>query len=255
MSSAGTLIRRMREIMAEGNQKNVPQHVAIIMDGNGRWAKKRFLPRNAGHTQGSKRVEEICREAYNLGIKYLTIYAFSTENWARPADEVGALMKILRNYLKESIKKATENNMRVRVIGDRSALDQDILESIEKLEKVSQENTGLNFQIALNYGSRDEMIRAMRRLVADYREGKFEQGQLTETLFSSYLDTCDIPDPDLLIRTSGEERLSNFLLWQSAYTEFYFPEVLWPDFDKNELKKAIEQYTKRERRYGGIKEE
>lgn len=233
----------------------MPQHVAIIMDGNGRWAKKRFLPRNAGHTQGSRRVEEICREAWQIGIKYLTLYAFSTENWSRPEEEVRALLKILRNYLKESIKKATENNMRVRVIGDRSRLDADIRESIERLEEVSAANTGLNFQIALNYGSRDEMMRAVRRLLSDYDKGAITQEQLTEKVFSGYLDTCDIPDPDLLIRTSGEERLSNFLLWQCAYTEFYFPEVLWPDFDKNELKKAVEEYTRRDRRYGGIKGE
>ncbi len=241
--------------MAQEKQLKVPQHVAIIMDGNGRWAKKRFLPRNAGHTQGSRRVEEICREAWQIGIKYLTLYAFSTENWSRPEEEVRALLKILRNYLKESIKKATENNMRVRVIGDRSRLDADIRESIERLEEVSAANTGLNFQIALNYGSRDEMMRAVKRLMSDYDKGAITQEQLTEKVFSGYLDTCDIPDPDLLIRTSGEERLSNFLLWQCAYTEFYFPEVLWPDFDKNELKKAVEEYTRRDRRYGGIKGE
>ena len=241
--------------MAQEKQLKVPQHVAIIMDGNGRWAKKRFLPRNAGHTQGSRRVEEICREAWQIGIKDLTLYAFSTENWSRPEEEVRALLKILRNYLKESIKKATENNMRVRVIGDRSRLDADIRESIERLEEVSAANTGLNFQIALNYGSRDEMMRAVRRLLSDYDKGAITQEQLTEKVFSGYLDTCDIPDPDLLIRTSGEERLSNFLLWQCAYTEFYFPEVLWPDFDKNELKKAVEEYTRRDRRYGGIKGE
>lgn len=241
--------------MAQEKQLKIPQHVAIIMDGNGRWAKKRFLPRNAGHTQGSKRVEEICRAAHELGVKYLTIYAFSTENWSRPEDEVSALMKILRNYLKESIKKATENNMRVRVIGDRGRLDEDIRQSIQQLEEVSAANTGLNFQIALNYGARDEMLRAMRRLVADYREGRFEQEQLDEQLFSSYLDTAGIPDPDLLIRTSGEQRLSNFLMWQCAYTEFYFPEVLWPDFDKKELEKAIEEYTRRDRRFGGVKDD
>lgn len=234
---------------------NVPRHIAIIMDGNGRWAKKRFLPRNMGHTQGSKRVEEICRAAYDLGVKYLTIYAFSTENWSRPKDEIDALMKILRNYLKESIKKSMDNNMRVRVIGDRTKLDKDIQESIQKLEEVSKNNTGLNFQIALNYGSRDEMIRAMKRIALDIKEGRMEIEQIDEELFKEYLDTKDIPDPDFLIRTSGEERISNFLLWQCAYTEFYFPEVLWPDFDKNELRKAIAQYTNRDRRFGGIREE
>lgn len=234
---------------------NVPRHIAIIMDGNGRWAKKRFLPRNMGHTQGSKRVEEICRAAYDLGVKYLTIYAFSTENWTRPKEEIDTLMKILRNYLKESIKKATDNNMRVRVIGDRDKLDKDIQKSIERLEEVSKNNTGLNFQIALNYGSRDEMIRAMRKMMTDVKEGKVSIEQIEETLFEQYLDTKDIPDPDFLIRTSGEERMSNFLLWQCAYAEFYFPEVLWPDFDKNELIKAVTQYTNRDRRFGGVREE
>lgn len=232
----------------------IPRHVAIIMDGNGRWAKKRLMPRNYGHMQGSKRVEEICRAAYDLGIKYLTIYAFSTENWSRPQDEVDALMKILRNYLAESVKKATDNNMRVRVLGDRTKLDKDIVKSIEELEAVSAENTGLNFQIALNYGSRDEMLRAMRRLAKDCVDGKVNPDDITDEVYGAYLDTKDIPDPDLLIRTSGEERLSNFLLWQLAYAEFYFPEVLWPDFDKNELKKAVEAYTKRDRRFGGVKE-
>ena len=233
----------------------IPQHIAIIMDGNGRWAKLKRMPRNYGHMQGSKRVEDICRAAHELGVKYLTIYAFSTENWSRPADEVKALMKILRDYLKESVKKASENNMRVRVIGDRERLDEDIRASIEHLEEVSAGNTGLNFQIALNYGGRDEMLRAIRKIAAECKDGVLSVDDIDEKLFSSYLDTSDIPEPDFLIRTSGEQRLSNFLLWQTAYSEFYFPEVLWPDFDKKELKKAIEEYTKRDRRFGGIKEE
>ena len=233
----------------------IPQHIAIIMDGNGRWAKQKRMPRNYGHMQGSKRVEDICRAAHELGVKYLTIYAFSTENWSRPADEVKALMKILRDYLKESVKKASENNMRVRVIGDRERLDEDIRASIEHLEKVSSGNTGLNFQIALNYGGRDEMLRAIRKIAADCKDGELSVEDIDEKLFASYLDTSDIPEPDFMIRTSGEQRLSNFLLWQTAYSEFYFPEVLWPDFDKKELKKAIEEYTKRDRRFGGIKEE
>lgn len=233
----------------------IPQHIAIIMDGNGRWAKQKRMPRNYGHMQGSKRVEDICRAAHELGVKYLTIYAFSTENWSRPADEVKALMKILRDYLKESVKKASENNMRVRVIGDRERLDEDIRASIEHLEEVSAGNTGLNFQIALNYGGRDEMLRAIRRIATECKDGQLSVEDIDEKLFSSYLDTSDIPEPDFMIRTSGEQRLSNFLLWQTAYSEFYFPEVLWPDFDKKELKKAIEEYTKRDRRFGGIKEE
>ncbi len=233
----------------------IPQHIAIIMDGNGRWAKQKRMPRNYGHMQGSKRVEDICRAAHELGVKYLTIYAFSTENWSRPADEVKALMKILRDYLKESVKKASENNMRVRVIGDRERLDEDIRASIEHLEEVSAGNTGLNFQIALNYGGRDEMLRAIRRIATECKDGQLSIEDIDEKLFASYLDTSDIPEPDFMIRTSGEQRLSNFLLWQTAYSEFYFPEVLWPDFDKKELKKAIEEYTKRDRRFGGIKEE
>lgn len=241
--------------MAVEKPMKIPAHVAIIMDGNGRWAKRRFLPRNAGHSQGSRRVEEICRAAWDMGIKYLTIYAFSTENWSRPKDEIDALMKILRNYLKESIKKSTDNNMRVRVLGDRNRLPEDIQDSILKLEQVSAKNTGLNFQIALNYGSRDEMLRAMKHMLADYKEGIFSLEELTEEKVQTYLDTRDIPDPDLLIRTSGEQRLSNFLLWQCAYSEFYFPEVLWPDFDKKELIKAVEQYTGRDRRFGGVGEE
>ena len=231
---------------------NVPQHIAIILDGNGRWAKKRMMPRNYGHAQGSKTVEQICEDAWNLGIKYLTVYAFSTENWKRPEKEVNALMKLLRSYLKDCIKRTTKNNMRVRVIGDKTGLSDDIRQAIEELEQVSSVNTGLNFTIAINYGSRDEMRRAMVRMVGDVESGKVASADITEELFNSYLDTWDIPDPDLLIRTSGEQRLSNFLLWQLAYTEFLFMDVLWPDFNRNELVRAIRQYNGRERRFGGI---
>ena len=211
-----------------------------------------MMPRNYGHAQGSKTVEQICEDAWNLGIKYLTVYAFSTENWKRPQKEVDALMKLLRSYLKDCIKRTTKNNMRVRVIGDKTGLSQDIREAIEELERVSAVNTGLNFTIAINYGSRDEMRRAMVRMMKDVEEGKIKSEDVTEELFNSYLDTGDIPDPDLLIRTSGEQRLSNFLLWQLAYTEFVFMEVLWPDFNRNELVRAIRQYNGRERRFGGI---
>ena len=233
----------------------IPQHVAIILDGNGRWAKRRGMPRNFGHTQGAKNVEIICREAWNLGIKYLTVYAFSTENWSRPKEEVGALMKLLRNYMKNCIKTAEKNHMRVRVIGDTSKLDEDIQESIYRLEESSKDQDGLNFQIAINYGSRDEMLRGMKKMLTDYREGQFELSELDEEKFESYLDTCEIPAPDLLIRTSGELRLSNYLLWQLAYSELYFTDGPWPDFTKEELVKAIEDYNKRDRRYGGVKEE
>lgn len=233
----------------------VPQHVAIILDGNGRWAKKKNMPRNYGHAQGSKNVERICETAYKMGIKYLTVYAFSTENWNRPAEEVNALMKLLRNYMKTCLKTAEKNRMRVRVIGDKSGLDDDIRNRIEELEAASDKNDGLNFQIAINYGSRDEMLRAMRKMAADVKDGKVLPEQIDGPLFESYLDTCGIPDPDLLIRTSGELRLSNYLLWQMAYTEFYFTDVLWPDFTKEELEKAILQYNNRDRRYGKVKEE
>lgn len=239
-----------REI--DGELLEVPNHVAIILDGNGRWAKKRMMPRNYGHAQGSKTVEQICEDAWNLGIKYLTVYAFSTENWKRPQKEVDALMKLLRSYLKDCIKRTTKNNMRVRVIGDKTGLSQDIRESIEELERISSVNTGLNFTIAINYGSRDEMRRAMVRMTKDVEAGEVKSEDVTEELFNSYLDTWDIPDPDLLIRTSGEQRLSNFLLWQLAYTEFLFMEVLWPDFNRDELVRAIRQYNGRERRFGGI---
>lgn len=235
-----------------GQEYNIPQHVAIILDGNGRWAKKRHMPRNYGHVQGAKTVEQICEDAWNLGIKYLTVYAFSTENWRRPQDEVGALMKLLGNYLKDCIERTSKNNMRVRVIGEKSRLDKSLREQIEHLEEVSAVNTGLNFTIALNYGSRDEMIRAMNRLTKDVKDDKVAAGEVTEELFTSYLDTAELPDPDLMIRTSGEQRLSNWLLWQLAYAEFYFTDVLWPDFNKEELIHAIAYYNGRERRFGGI---
>ena len=231
---------------------NVPEHVAIILDGNGRWAKKRLLPRKAGHVAGSKTVEQICEDAWNLGIKYLTVYAFSTENWKRPKDEVDALMKLLRQYLKDCIKRSMKNNMCVKVLGDITPLDEDLKASIRELEEVSKNNTGLHFQVALNYGSRDEMIRGLREMAVDVQNGKLTVDQITEECFAGYLDTKGIPDPDLLIRTSGEERLSNFLLWQLAYTEFYFTDVLWPDFSKKDLQEAIAYYNKRDRRFGGV---
>ncbi|MCI6091581.1 isoprenyl transferase [bacterium] len=234
---------------------NVPQHIAIILDGNGRWAKSKGMPRNYGHAQGSKNVEKICEVAYKMGVKYLTVYAFSTENWNRPQSEVDALMTLLRNYMKTCLKTAEKNRMKVRVIGDKTRLDDDIRTRIEELEEASKNNDGLNFQIAINYGSRDEMVRAMRKMMKDCEAGKITSDEVTEEVFESYLDTHGIPDPDLLIRTSGELRLSNYLLWQLAYTEFYFTDVPWPDFTKEELEKAIMQYNNRDRRYGKIKEE
>ncbi len=234
---------------------NVPQHVAIILDGNGRWAKSKGMPRNYGHAQGSKNVERICEDAWRMGIKYLTVYAFSTENWSRPKSEVDALMKLLRNYMKTCLKTAEKNDMKIRVIGDITPLDEDIKKRIHELEEASRNNGGLNFTIALNYGSRDEIIRAVKRLAQDCVDQKVKPEEIDEKLYTSYLDTCELPDPDLLIRTSGELRLSNYLLWQLAYAEFYFTDVPWPDFTKEELIRAIEHYNSRERRFGGIKEE
>lgn len=234
---------------------NIPNHVAIILDGNGRWAKKRMMPRNYGHAKGAKAVEQICEDAYKMGINYLTVYAFSTENWKRPKDEVDALMKLLSDYLKNSLETASKNNMCVQIIGDKTALTQDLQDKIEELENVTKNNTGLHFTIALNYGSRDEMVRSIKRIATDVKNDKVLLEDITEQLFTDYLDTKGIPDPDLLIRTSGEERLSNFLLWQLAYTEFYFTDCLWPDFDKNELIKAIVEYTKRDRRFGKVSQQ
>ena len=235
--------------------KKIPQHVAIILDGNGRWAKSKGMPRNYGHTVGAKNVETVCKAAHDMGIKYLTLYAFSTENWNRPDNEVSALMKLLESYLKNCIRTADKNNMRVRVIGDTTRLSERFQQQIVELEAASKHNDGLNLQIAINYGSRDEMIRAMRKLHEDIAQDVRTENDITEEIFAEYLDTAGIPDPDLLIRTSGEQRLSNYLLWQLAYSEFYFTEVPWPDFGKEELEKAILAYNKRDRRFGGLKEE
>ncbi len=233
----------------------VPNHVAIILDGNGRWAKAKGMPRTYGHVKGCANLETICDDVKDLGIKYLTVYAFSTENWKRSRDEVEALMKLFRSYLKKCVKIAERNKMRVKIIGDTSVFDEVIRERIHYLEEVSKDYDELYFQIALNYGSRDEITRGMRRMAQDAAEGKLIPAQITEETIEGYLDTAGVPDPDLLIRTSGELRLSNFLLWQLAYTEFYFTEVPWPDFDKEELIRAIEKYNQRDRRYGGVKEE
>jgi len=233
--------------------KKIPSHVGIIMDGNGRWAKKRLLPRAMGHSAGARNVETICEDAWNLGIKYLTVYAFSTENWTRSDDEVSALMKLLKQYMEGCIEKSRKNNMRVRVIGDISKLSKDMQEAILRLEDFSKDFDGLQFQVALNYGGRDEIIRSVKKIARQVKDGIIDIEDINEDLFSSRLDTSDIPDPDLLIRTSGEQRISNFMLWQLAYTEMYFTDVYWPDFNKKELEKAIEYYGGRERRYGGRK--
>lgn len=233
----------------------VPNHIAIILDGNGRWAKAKGMPRSYGHVKGCTNLETICDDMKELGVKYLTVYAFSTENWKRSREEVEGLMKLFRNYLKKCIKISERNKMKVKVIGDITAFDEDIQKKIVELEEFSKDYDELHFQIALNYGSRDEILRGVRKLAQDAADGKVKPSEIDEAVFESYLDTAGIPDPDLMIRTSGELRLSNYLLWQMAYTEFYFTDVAWPDFHKPELIKAIEKYNERDRRYGGVKEE
>lgn len=233
----------------------IPEHVAIILDGNGRWAKSKGMPRNYGHTMGAKNVETVCKAANEIGIKYLTLYAFPTENWNRPEQEVNALMKLLESYLKNCIKTADKNNMRVRVIGEVTGLSEKFQERIKELEEASAHNSGLNLTIAINYGSRDEIIRCMKKMYKDCQDNKLSMDDINEEVFASYLDTKDLPDPDLLIRTSGEQRLSNYLLWQLAYSEFYFTDVPWPDFHKEELLEAVEAYNKRDRRFGALSEE
>lgn len=237
----------------ELNNMVIPEHVAIILDGNGRWAKKRGLPRSMGHKEGCITVEKTVEDAARLGIKYLTVYGFSTENWKRSTEEVGALMQLFRYYMVRLLKVSKANNVRVKMIGDRERFDSDIVEGIGRLVEETKNNTGLTFVIAVNYGGRDEIVRATRKIMEDAREGRISPESLTEDIFTGYLDTKGIPDPDLLIRTSGELRLSNYLLWQLAYTEIYVSDCYWPDFNMEEMKKAIIAYNSRERRFGGVK--
>lgn len=233
----------------------IPSHVAVILDGNGRWAKKKHMPRTYGHVQGSKVVEDMLSVVDDLGVKYFTVYAFSTENWKRSAEEVSTLMGILRTYLKDCVKKSMKNNVRCRVIGRREELSDDIVAAIENLEEKTKNNTGLQFTIAINYGGRDEITRAVKKIATKVLSGQLNAEDITEQTISENLDTWELPDPDLLIRSSGEQRLSNYLPWQLAYTEFYFTDVLWPDFNEEEIIKAFEKYNKRERRFGAVKED
>ena len=233
----------------------VPKHIAIILDGNGRWAKKRHLPRKAGHAEGARNVERICRAAKDLGVEYITMYAFSTENWKRPKEEVDALMELLESELRSSIKRSMKNNLRMRVIGDKTVLSESFQQAIKELEETTAANTGLDVSIALNYGSRDEITRVVKRIAGDVKAGRYDIDDIFEALIDECLDTNMIPDPELLIRTGGEQRLSNFLLWQLAYAEFYFTDVTWPDFDKKELSKAIDYFNHVDRRFGGLAEE
>ncbi len=239
--------------MGDLSNLTIPRHVAIILDGNGRWAKKRGLPRTMGHRAGCRTVEKTVEIAARMGIEYLTVYGFSTENWSRSAEEVGALMQLFRYYMVRLLKIARQNNVRVKMIGDKRRFDQDIIDGIDRLVRETADNTGLTFVIAVNYGGRDEITRAAARMAADCRAGKIREEEITQERFASYLDTAGMPDPDLLIRTSGELRLSNYLLWQVAYAEFYVTDCLWPDFDQEELEKAILHYNTRDRRFGGVK--
>jgi undecaprenyl diphosphate synthase len=233
-------------------QHQIPEHIAVIMDGNGRWAKKRALPRVAGHHEGMKTVRKITKSANSLGVKVLTMYAFSTENWKRPKLEVDFLMKLPEEFLGTFLPELMEENVQVRLMGNKSDLPAHTLRAVENAMEKTKDNTGLILNFALNYGGRDEILRAVKNAVTDIQDNKLTMEQLSEEVFSTYLFSNQLPDPDLLIRTSGEIRLSNFMLWQLAYSEFYFTDVLWPDFDENHLFEAISSYQQRGRRFGGI---
>ena len=229
----------------------LPRHIAIIMDGNGRWAKKRSLPRSAGHAAGSKNFKDIARYCNKIGLEYLTVYAFSTENWKRPKEEVDGIMNILREYLRDS-KNFKHENIKVKFIGNLSVLDDDIKQLIKEAEEGSADATGLNLNIALNYGGRDEIVHAVKNIANDLLAKNILVEDITEQLISDNLYTAGQPDPDLIIRPSGEYRLSNYLIWQAAYSEYWFSNVLWPDFSPKDLEKAISEFNSRNRRFGGI---
>ncbi len=229
----------------------LPKHIAIIMDGNGRWAAKRALPRKAGHKAGAEAFERLITDAKDLGIQHITVYAFSTENWKRSDEEVNAIMDLMRQYLKDSFQRFLKDNVRMHIIGDISRLDKDIQEQIQEVEEKSREKDGMTVHIALNYGGRDELLRSVQKIAEKALQGQISLQDITEETIEENLDTAGVPDPELLIRTSGEERISNFLLWQIAYSEFYFSDVLWPDFNKKDLIEAIYYYQNRERRFGG----
>ena len=235
------------------NLSNVPTHIAIIMDGNGRWAKERLLPRTVGHKAGVEAIRAVTKECSALGVKHLTLYAFSTENWKRPKLEVDALMNLLYTYLNKELKELHKNNVKITTIGDIDVLPGKSLDAIKNAIDLTKDNTGLNLNIALNYGSRNDIKNAVVDIVKNCKSGKIEIEDITEDTITKYLSTKFIPDPDLIIRTSGEQRISNFLLWELAYSEFYFTDVYWPDFDENEVRKAIYVYQSRDRRFGGLK--
>lgn len=230
-----------------------PQHIAIIMDGNGRWAQKRGLPRTAGHAAGSENFRRIATYCRSIGVKYLTVYAFSTENWKRSADEVHAIMELFEKYLNEAIRDMEKDHIRLKILGELSRISPNLRALIERTDEISTHYDGFQANICINYGGRDEIVRAARQFAQECMDGKKKPEELTEASFAAYLDTAGIPDPELIIRPSGEVRVSNFLLWQSAYSEYYFTDVLWPDFDEKELDRAIAAYHRRDRRFGGVK--
>lgn len=236
----------------QGVESKLPVHIGIIMDGNCRWAKKRFLPRSAGHRAGASNFRTITRYCSRIGIQYLTIYAFSTENWNRPAEEVGGLMRLFKEYLEEALRDFMDENIRVRFIGDVSAFPAEVRQLIEEVEEASAPKTGMVLNLAMNYGGRAEITRAAQRFAQEVQQGRRSPEELTEELFSQYLYTGGQPDPDLIIRPSGEERLSNFLLWQSAYAELVYFDILWPDFKTSDLDEALAIYASRQRRFGGV---
>lgn len=234
------------------DKNNIPAHVAIVMDGNGRWAKKRALPRVAGHNAGMMALKEIVKKSDMVGVKYLTVYAFSTENWKRPEDEVKGIFKLLIIYMKKELDELHANNVKVHILGDYKRLPKDAVDALEYSLEKTKNNTGLQFNIALNYGGRDEVLRSVRQIGRDIAEGRLSPEDVTEETIASHLYTVGMPDPDVIIRTSGEERLSNYLLWQGAYSELVFTDVLWPDFTPAEYEKTLAEYQGRKRRYGGI---
>ncbi|MCF0138190.1 MAG: di-trans,poly-cis-decaprenylcistransferase [Oscillospiraceae bacterium] len=242
----------MAGIINNNEAGNIPRHIAIILDGNGRWAKKRGLPRNAGHLAGSETFRNIATYCKNIGVEYLTVYAFSTENWKRSEEEVGGIMRLLDKYLREAIRDMRKKEIRMSVFGDTSRLSPELQKLIAETNEISGSIEGFQANICINYGGRAEIVRAAEQYARDLAEGRAE-GKLTEERFSDYMYSAGVPDPDLLIRPGGEQRLSNFLLWQCAYSEFYFTDVLWPDFDEAELDRAIAAFNMRDRRFGGVK--
>lgn len=236
----------------ELDMNNIPKHIAIIMDGNGRWAQARNLPRSLGHKAGVETIRRVIKEADKLGVKYMTFYAFSTENWKRPKDEINALMKLLVQYLRKELDELHENKVCIKVLGDISRLPNECISEINRAVEKTKDNTGIVMSMALNYGGRDEIIRGIKKLIIDEKEGKINIDDINKDMFNNYLYTANMPDPDLIIRPSGEQRLSNFLLWQCAYSEFWYSNINWPDFNEKDLRKAIFDFQKRNRRYGGI---